>query len=360
MHKKLALFGLTMLLAGAATAQNMERYVKLNVKAGENIHIEMKGPTDSNVLARIVSGSTDVTVEVNGDWPYPGGQNDYLAGADTLLVYGDITGLDCEANGEKITAVDASHNTMIDYLDFCSCDVETLNIQGCTDLWSLYCWETKLTELDLTDAPKLSELFCPDNEISVLDLSNCSNLHEVDCSDNNISDLDVSNCPTLFFLRCYGNNFTTGVIDQIYCDLCDRNEQSPYGLMIVLESAQDSDAEAVMATTKINATAKNWRVTYEGFEPIPETTGNFECHEGVGEETASEVVVRLAPNPANDRVTVSVEASLAGQALEVFDIFGRKVYSQEARASQEISVSDWANGLYLVKIGKTTTKLLKQ
>ncbi|WP_373734925.1 hypothetical protein [Bacteroides heparinolyticus] len=184
-HTKLTLCGLMMLLAVTAMAQNMNRYVTLNVKQGEQISIDLKAPTDDNVLARIVSGSTDVTVEV-AYWTF---HADYYADADTMTIYGDITGLDCEENGSKITGLNAEHSDLLDYLDCSFCEIESLAVNGCDKLLSLFCGNNKITELNMDYFSKLEELYCNNNNLGKLELKGCQRLKELVCNTNSLSDL---------------------------------------------------------------------------------------------------------------------------------------------------------------------------
>ena len=358
MHKKLALLGMTVLFSVAVTAQNMDRYITLKVKPGQQIGIELSLLTDSDVVARIVSGSTDVIVPVE---PYWFSQEEYyLAGDETMTIYGDFEQLDCKENGANITGLDATHNDLLSFLNCSNCEIDSLNVKGCVKLTALYCMNNKISELDISNCPKLGELFCCGNQISELNVGDCPELIEIECNTNNISSLDVTNCRKLIYLGCYRNPLTTEVLDQIYCDLVDKQGDELQGYIIPLYDENDSIFDAVMQTNKENAVGKNWRVTYKSYDDIPATTGNFECHIGIEEPAfAEDAMIQLAPNPARTSVTISVDKSISGKTLEIFDIFGRLVYRHETQIQQDISVADWPDGIYFVKIGVSTTKLVK-
>lgn len=65
------------------------------------------------------------------------------------------------------------------------------------------------------------------------------------------------------------------------------------------------------------------------------------------------------PNPAQDRVYLTYEIfSLAEEPvlsiLEVYNIYGRRIYEREAQGSgifnYEINISDWPAGVYIYKV----------
>lgn len=69
-------------------------------------------------------------------------------------------------------------------------------------------------------------------------------------------------------------------------------------------------------------------------------------------------MVRVFPNPATDLVTVAVPTPLVGQSLRVFDGLGRLMHEQRAVSENQIHVGQWAAGLYLVRVGEQTAKVL--
>lgn len=336
----------------------MNRYVTLNVRQGEQILLDIKASVGSNTPVRIVSGSTDETILVS----YWSGNHSFYADADTMAIYGDVTGLECVDNGAKITGLDSEHNNLMGYIDCASCEIETLNLKNCTELASLYCDNDHISELFLGDCSGLQEPFCNNNNIAKLELNACTKLSELACNTNNISTLDVSACARLVFLACYQNPFSAAAIDQIYCDLPDCTNGQFIGYMIPLYNAEDLNYNTVLSTNANNATSKNWKVVYRNpdLAPIPPTTGNFDCITGFEELSLTKEAIQLAPNPAKDFVTILLCETYLEKPLEIIDIFGRIVYSDAAQIRQDISVADLPNGLYIVKVGDVTTKLIKR
>ena len=69
------------------------------------------------------------------------------------------------------------------------------------------------------------------------------------------------------------------------------------------------------------------------------------------------VNVKVYPNPASSVLNVMC-GSMEGDAV-IYDMTGRKVYSQAiAGESLTINTSALANGVYMLHIGNTTTKVV--
>ena len=254
--KKLALiFALIIgLLTSASTLQaqvNMSRYITLTVKSGEAIKFDFLAAA-AGTPVRIVSGSNTRDITVDTDW-YDGAS--YTAGSTTMTVYGDITGFNCSNNGANLTALDPSHNTQLEIL---------------------YCSSNQLSSLDVSHNTQLKELTCYSNQLTSLDVSHNTQLKELSCYSNSLSNLDVSKNTQLTMLYCYDNQLSTAALDSIYCALPDRTGVEA-GKIVPILNASSSNAATVKATTKSNATSKNWKVQYYAGDDIPATTGSYVC-----------------------------------------------------------------------------------
>ena len=218
---------------GGVTPQtNMNRYVKLNVVKDSAIKLDFWASV-SGTSVKIKSGSLDTTIFIDTAWH---GATTYKAGDTIMKVYGNVARLACGKNGAKITAVDASHNA------------------------------------------NLTHLICSENQLTKLDVSGCKELTNLDCNSSNLTDIDISSCTNLKWLDCHGNPFTTPIIENIYCKLPDRLVTDS-ALIFTLKDASDPNGATVLATTKKNATDKNWKVQYfDGKTDIPATTGTHECY----------------------------------------------------------------------------------
>jgi len=73
------------------------------------------------------------------------------------------------------------------------------------DIEVLYCWDNKLTELEVGNLTQLTQLSCARNQLTVLDVENLTNLISIDCMGNQISELKVDNLIKLENLFCSEN-----------------------------------------------------------------------------------------------------------------------------------------------------------
>lgn len=89
----------------------------------------------------------------------------------------------------------------------------------------------------------------------------------------------------------------------------------------------------------------------ETFADRIESNGNLGPQCGLSVEELSTNQFLIYPNPAKDEITIS--NVLAGAQLDIFDILGKLVYSQEVNVNQTqtitINTSDFMEGIYLVR-----------
>ncbi len=222
---------LGVLISVTLNAQNMNRYITLTVQQGQNIKLGLTADAD-NTPVKIVSGNQVYNITVDAGL---GSDDYYTAGASTMTIYGNIKEFSCHFNGNKVTGLDASHNTALTYLNCAANHLYGLNVSGCTALEILA------------------------------------------CLNNNITWLDVSDCTALNALFCFDNPLSTYQIDQLFCSLPDRNATFD-GIIYILNNASDDNYDNVIASNKQSAIAKNWAVKYyEDDTDIPATTGTNEC-----------------------------------------------------------------------------------
>jgi cell wall surface anchor family protein len=163
-------------------------------------------------------------------------------------------------------------------------------------LTELYCHSNRLATLDITKNTLLTKLDCFSNNLTTLDVSKCTKLINFNCSSNQLSSLDVSNNTLLKKLDCYDNAFTTQALDDIYCQLPNRNDSTQMGVIKPIYDYESENAYIVDATNAANATAKNWRVQYYNKDntDIPATKGQYDCNStGVAEEATVDEHVSL-------------------------------------------------------------------
>ena len=139
----------------------------------------------------------------------------------SLMCYGNsitelnVTGCtalaDLSCAVNSLTALDISNNTALRWVFCGGNELIELNASGCTALEQLSCEGGNLVELNLTGCAALDGLECGYNSLAELDVTGCTALRWLHCQDNCLTELDVSNCASLEWLNCSGNML--GVID---------------------------------------------------------------------------------------------------------------------------------------------------
>ena len=71
--------------------------------------------------------------------------------------------------------------------------------------------------------------------------------------------------------------------------------------------------------------------------------------------------VKIAPNPANDAFTLTVNSELIGTEYSITDLTGRGIISGNVNAvSTPISTSSLSSGVYLVSVSDGTSTITKR
>ncbi len=401
---------------GGGSGVNMERYITLTVKKGAKIEIDFAAD-EENTPVKIVSGTTDQTITVGVDWV---GSMDYVAGDGTMTVYGNVRRVDCNENKGNITALDASHNVPLAYINCDNNSIASLNVSKNTQLSALYCsdnslatldvsnngqleylncYNNKLTQLDLKNNTKLTFLNCGRNTISSLDLSKNTQLSILYCNDNKLtslsidhnillksfgcnnnllSSLDVSKNTQLDILYCYTNrltkldvskntqlkrlychtnNFTTAALDDIYCSLPDRKGQTE-GQIQPLFNASSADKSKVLATNGNNAIAKGWKIQYfEKNTDITGFTGTHQCGGGTGIDEAKDLPsLAIYPNPVKDVLNIATDKPV--HSIRIYNVYGTEV--AHATDTNSINVSHLPAGVYMVRADGKVARIIKE
>lgn len=102
-----------------------------------------------------------------------------------------------------MTGIDVSNCDNLIFLSVFYGDLRYANMEGCSKLmfiWLVY--NAKLTELDLSDATRLSQLLLSGCGLTNLDLSNNTMLTILQCDNNSLTELDVSMLTNLQELQC--------------------------------------------------------------------------------------------------------------------------------------------------------------
>ncbi|NLL28451.1 MAG: T9SS type A sorting domain-containing protein [Bacteroidales bacterium] len=320
----LALFGL-MFFANFAIAQvNMERYVELTVRQGEEIWLGLITDAE-NTSVKVVSGAKDTTVLVGTG----GLSHSYYADANTMKVYGNVKEFFCFDNGMNLTGLDASNNNGLEIL---------------------FCWNNNISSLNVSGLTALKDLDCNENNLSSLDVSGLTALKELYCYTNNISSIKISGCDSLSVIFCDGNNFTACGLDSLFHQLpirpgSDKGE-------IYINNGSSTNPGALTCRDTI-ATNRNWEVLdYNGGSNISIVNSTYACPYftiGIEDIMVNNVKVEIYPNPASNNL--NIECGERINNLELYDELGRMlIHKENILDNTSIDVSNFDNGIYILKI----------
>lgn len=85
--------------------------------------------------------------------------------------------------------------------------IEQLDLSQNIALTELYCYDNKITDLNISKNIKLEILFCGSNELDGIDVRNNVNLKDLHCYNNQLTNLDLSYNTNLERLYAQVNNF---------------------------------------------------------------------------------------------------------------------------------------------------------
>jgi hypothetical protein len=87
---------------------------------------------------------------------------------------------------------------------------------------------------------------------------------------------------------------------------------------------------------------------------------------GIAKSTASSLAMQLAPNPANEQLTVYLSGLKSNEKhnLRVYDLLGNPVMKDEFEGKEnytlQYSLADFANGVYIVEVSSANTKAISR
>ena len=119
----------------------------------------------------------------------------------------NLTSLHCYNTG--ITELDVSANVKLETLSCYSTDIAQLDVTNLTALKYLFCDDTKISSLDVTNCPVLERLLCKNTLISSIDVRNNPELTRLECSGTAVSSLDLSQNPLIMTLKAENTQLST-------------------------------------------------------------------------------------------------------------------------------------------------------
>ncbi len=92
--------------------------------------------------------------------------------------------------------------------------MNSLNISGCNELWSIEVTWTDIETLTIKDLPAFMEATVSYNDIRKLTVENCPELLFLDCQDNKLPELHIKKCDKFWRIFANNNYMRTLIIDE--------------------------------------------------------------------------------------------------------------------------------------------------
>lgn len=282
----------------------------------------------------------------------------------------DLTGVESfisipyiELSGQSLlTTIDVSNNITLTFLDLNFCALTNLDVTQNIALEELLVYDNNLSVLDVNQNNVLTFLQVGNNNLSTIDLSSNSNLDSFYTSGNpNLAIIDLSNNTNLFIL---------GIEDSFVTSL-DLSNNSGLGEVTVennpnltsLNISNGNNAAITQAYFTGNSALSCIQID-AGFTPSTtdwfkdaSTSYSSNCSSLSVNDFNFKNEIKIYPNPVKS--ILNIESNKPYETIEVYTLLGKKLLSERATAS--INISNLSSGIYLVKIiGTNDEKIIKK
>ena len=199
---------------------------------GEDSNLQVGSGVITMTTSKAVGSTITLAIKADGGVTIEGAKTPlqpdghiayYTLTSQTVTIRGDVTELDCSANYNYLTSLEASGCTALTTLDCSRSELTSLNVSGCTALTTLDCSRSELTSLNVSGCTALTTLDCSNNPLTSINLSGCESLKSFSWTDGKLTSLDVSGCTALTELNCRGNQLTSldmsknTALTKLYC-----------------------------------------------------------------------------------------------------------------------------------------------
>lgn len=226
---------------------------------------------------------------------------------------------------------------------------QEFSIQG--DIYRIDCIDNGLTELDLSDCHSLESIYCGRNKLKSLKLNNLRSLIEVLCFENQITTLDLSGNPRFEYLNCTNNFIKEDGFQNIINTICNRQYDEVAGEIIFSNRSQEGLSENNIASKAQveEIKKKNWLMK----KVIGMEGGLLQFDDYLHKE---EVFTSSSWYLSYDslRKILTINNTLGGEVICLFDMNGRLVYSQyaDSEGTTNLDLQHLSAGQYIVKVGE--------
>lgn len=297
-------------------------------------------------------------------------------------------------NGAKISNFDFSQYKSLQTLNLSENELESLDLSKYPELQCFYASSNKLTSVKFNN-PKLWELVLSANELEEVSLEGLPSLMQLFLSNNKLSKIDLDNFARLNAIYIDGNNFTLATLPPTRNQWTVYHYGSQKPIQISVENGKvDLSAQASVGNSE---TTYRWFIDSPYYDEENNLVGE-ELYEGteykiengvttflkdfhnimcvMTNEVFPELVLYtnfinvtgisgvndIASESSNVRITtgygsVSVHAG-ADTAVAIYSIEGSKIAEGVTDTEGTAFFKEIASGIYIVKAGETTVKVI--
>ncbi|MCW5521165.1 T9SS type A sorting domain-containing protein [Aureitalea sp. L0-47] len=288
-------------------------------------------------------------------------------------------------NNSPVTSVDVTNNLELRFLNCLETNINTVDVSNNPLLELLFISFTNVSSLDVTNNPDLKMIALRGLGLSELDLSNNTSLEYIDMRNNLFTEFDFSIFPNLVGLRVR-ENLITELDLSANSSLCHFFADSDALEFINVKNGSNELFFSGAGTCSVEISVGTgffglnpaFSATFsdnleficvddvvfaqQNFNEVPPGVIFIEnCELSV--ESNSKAKVRLFPNPARERVTITSGSQI--ESLLIRNTVGQEVISNTAASNEtSIDISGLSAGLYFVEVtseeGKGVYRLLKE
>jgi hypothetical protein len=304
---------------------------------------------------------------------------DDLTGIEAFI---NIETLDCRGN--NLTTLNLSQNTQLIAFSASYNNLTDINLNNIQSLQSIDINNNQLDSLDCSSHPQLYYLMCYTNNLTFLNIENNTNLAYLSCGENQLSgNLDISHLFDLEFFACIQNQLTSinvgfhGVmtsfncrdnnieeldfsscfaLQQLYVDSNNLNylnlRNNSNDILNLFESVVNPNLYCIQVDNSAYSTSNpNWSEDAQSFY-------SEDCASvGISDLEYSEF--KIIPNPAADWIHIEID-NADNMPIVLSDLNGKILLRQTLSENEpSIDIRNLSNGIYLVKIGQTINRFVK-
>ena len=176
-------------------------------------NMQLYAPTDLTSIKNAIYNNSAVYLSYCSDSAYLNTATNSYYCLEDIDTNHAVTIVYCSSN--KLTQLDLSENPKLETVECYLNQLSSLDVSNCSNLQTLQCFNNQLSSIDLSGKTKLTELKCADNQLSSLDLSDCTALKTLSCTTNVLESLDLTKNVNIDYVECSENKLTELLIPDV-------------------------------------------------------------------------------------------------------------------------------------------------